>query len=263
MPRFDANCSMLFAEAPFLDRFERAAKAGFTAVEFLFPYAHAPAEIADRLDANGLSAVLFNTPPGDSDAGERGMACIPGRETEFRDSVRHAVDYARALGVGNVHVLAGLLPRGIARAVAHRTYVENLRFAAAQFAPIGVRALIEPINAFDMPDYFLHRNADALAIIDEVAAPNLLLQFDLYHAQRSEGELAATIARLLPKIGHMQIADNPGRHEPGSGEINFPFLFAHIDRLGYAGHVGCEYRPLGTTEAGLGWLHAAQSLPAR
>jgi hydroxypyruvate isomerase len=257
MPRFAANCSMLFAEQPFLDRFERAAQAGFEAVEFLFPYAHAAGEIAARLAANGLEAVLFNAPPGDADAGERGTACIPGREAEFRDGVLRAAEYAQALGVGNVHVMAGLVPAGVAVDVARRTYVDNLRFAAAQFARIGVRALIEPINRFDMPSYFLHRAADALAVIDEVGAPNLLLQHDLYHAQRSEGELAANIERLLPKIGHMQIADNPGRHEPGSGEINFPFLFALIDRLGYRGHIGCEYRPLAVTEAGLAWFRAA------
>jgi hydroxypyruvate isomerase len=257
MPRFDANCSMLFAELPFLERFERAARAGFVAVEFLFPYAHAAREIALRLEANGLAAVLFNTPPGDAEAGERGTACIPGREAEFREGVLKAVDYAQQLGVGNVHVMAGLAPAGSAPEALHRTYVDNLRYAAAQFAAIGVRALIEPINRFDMPAYFLHGTAQALAVIDEVAAPNLLLQYDLYHAQRSEGELAATIERHLGRIGHMQIADNPGRHEPGSGEINYPFLFAHIDRLGYAGHIGCEYRPLGNTEDGLAWFRDA------
>ncbi len=260
MPRFAANCSMLFAEQPFLDRFEQAAKAGFDAVEFLFPYAHDAAEIADRLASNGLRAVLFNAPPGDTEAGERGTACLPGREAEFRAGVLRAAEYAQVLGVGNIHVMAGLKPTGVAEEVVRRTYVENLRFAAAQFAGIGVRALIEPINRFDMPTYFLHRAADALSIIDEVGAPNLLLQHDLYHAQRSEGELAANIERLLPKIGHMQIADNPGRHEPGSGEINFPFLFALVDRLGYGGHIGCEYRPLGRTEEGLGWFRAAMQV---
>ncbi len=248
---------MLFTELPFLDRFERAAKSGFAAVEFLFPYAHAPLEIKARLDANGLSAVLFNTPPGDSEGGERGTACIPGREAEFRSGVLRAVEYAQALGVASVHVMAGLAPPGIASEILRCTYLDNLRFAAAQLAAVGARALIEPINRFDMPSYFLHGTAEAIAVIEEVAAPNLLLQYDLYHAQRSEGELAATMTRHLDRIGHMQIADNPGRHEPGSGEINFPFLFAHIDRLGYAGHVGCEYRPLGGTEAGLAWFHAA------
>jgi hydroxypyruvate isomerase len=257
MPRFDANCSMLFAEQPFLDRFERAARAGFDAVEFLFPYAHAPSEIGQRLEANGLAAILFNTPPGDWDAGERGMACIPGREEEFRAGVMRALEYASALGVGNVHVLAGMAPAGVAPAQVRRTYVDNLRFAATQFAAAGARALIEPINGFDMPGYYLCRTAQALSVIDEVAAPNLLLQYDLYHAQRSEGELAATIETHLAKIGHMQIADNPGRHEPGSGEINFAFLFAHVDRIGYAGHIGCEYRPLGATEAGLDWFRDA------
>lgn len=254
MPRFDANCSMLYTELPFLDRFAAAARAGFRAVEFLFPYAHAPAEIGRRLADHGLAAVLFNAPPGDAEGGERGMACIPGREAEFRDGVMRALDYASALRVPNVHVLAGIPPPDVTRAYAHRTYVDNLRFATARFASAGVRVLIEPINRHDMPGYFMSRTAQALAVIDEVAAPNLLMQYDLYHAQRSEGELAATIEKHLAKIGHMQIADNPGRHEPGTGEINFPFLFAHIDRLGYAGHVGCEYRPRAGTDEGLGWF---------
>lgn len=248
---------MLFTELPFLDRFAQAAKAGFDAVEFLFPYAHAPAEIGLRLADNGLIAVLFNVPPGDADAGERGLACIPGREAEFRAGVMRALEYASALAVTNVHVMAGIAPAGVASVDLHRAYVENLRFAAAQFESAGVSALIEPINGFDIPGYFLGRTAQALAVIEEVAAPNLLMQYDLYHAQRSEGELAATIEKHLAKIGHMQIADNPGRHEPGTGEINFLFLFAHIDRLGYAGHVGCEYRPIGSTDAGLGWFREA------
>ncbi|MDQ2734850.1 MAG: TIM barrel protein, partial [Pseudomonadota bacterium] len=184
MPRFDANCSMLFTELPFLDRVERAASVGFEAVEFLFPYAHAAPEIRRRLDANGLAAVLFNSPPGNEDAGERGVACIPGREAEFRVGVGLALEYASALGVANVHVLAGLAPPDVAPELVHRTYVDNLRFAAAEFATAGVRALIEPINRFDMPRYFLCRTAQALAVIDEVAAPNLLMQYDLYHAQR-------------------------------------------------------------------------------
>lgn len=248
---------MLFTELPFLDRFAQAARAGFDAVEFLFPYEHTSAEIGQRLADNGLVAVLFNTPPGGTDAGERGMACIPGREAEFRDGVMRALDYADALAVSNVHVMAGIAPEGVAAADLQRTYVDNLRFAAAQFASAGVRALIEPINAFDVPGYFLSRTAQALAVIEEAGVPNLLMQYDLYHAQRSEGELAATIEKHLAKIGHMQIADNPGRHEPGTGEINFAFLFAHIDRIGYVGHIGCEYRPIDTTDAGLGWFREA------
>lgn len=258
MPRFAANLSLLFTEVPFLDRFERAARAGFSAVEFLFPYPHTPEQIKARLDAAGLRAVLFNAPPGDSGRGERGMACRPGREAEFRAGVAQALDYARALGVPNVHVMAGLAPEGGDASALRRCYVANLRHVAAEFAQAGVRALIEPINAFDIPGYYLSRTAQALEVIAEVGAPNLMLQYDLYHAQRSEGELAATIERLLPKIGHMQIADNPGRHEPGSGEINYPFLFEHIDRLGYTGHIGCEYRPLAGTEAGLGWFMRAR-----
>ena len=252
----------MFTERPFLDRFERAARAGFRAVEFLFPYGHPAAEIGRRLEANGLTAVLFNAPPGDEGAGERGTACLPGREREFRAGVLLAIDYANALGVAQVHVMAGQVPAGLAAELAHRTYVANLRFAAERCASAGMRVLIEPLNGYDMPGYFLRGTAQALAILDEVAAPNLLLQYDLYHAQRSEGELAATIEKHLAKIGHMQIADNPGRHEPGTGEINFPFLFDHIDRLGYGGHVGCEYRPVGTTEDGLGWFRDATASQA-
>ncbi len=262
MPRFAANCSLLFGEQPFLDRFEQAARAGFAAVEFLFPYPHPAAEIRMRLQAHGLRAVLFNTPPGDAALGERGLACIPGREAEFRDGALRALDYAQTLGVGNVHVLAGIVPEGVDASAARATYVANLAFAAARFAEAGVRVLVEPINGFDMPGYFLRRSAQAISLIDEIGAANVFLQYDIYHAQRSEGELAATITALLPRIGHMQIADNPGRHEPGSGEINFPFLFAHIDRLGYAGHIGCEYRPATTTEAGLGWLRSAEAAAA-
>jgi hydroxypyruvate isomerase len=254
MPQFAANLTMLFTEVPFLDRFERAAAAGFGAVEFLFPYAHVPREIKARLDGNGLVAVLINVPPGDTAAGERGVACIPGREAEFRAGVAQALEFAVELGVANVHVMAGRTPEGETAQRVRRTYVDNLRYAAERFAPAGVRALIEPLNAFDMPGYYLNATAQAVAVIDEVAATNLLLQYDLYHAQRSEGELAATLERHLAKIGHLQIADNPGRHEPGSGEINYAFLFGHIDRIGYRGYVGCEYRPLGTTEAGLGWF---------
>ena len=259
MPRFAANLSMIFTEVPFLDRFERAAKAGFDAVEFLFPYAFAAADIKQRLVANKLDLVLFNTPAGDWDGGERGLACNPARIDAFRTGIAQALDYARVLGVPRLHCMAGKAPAGVAADVLRKTYVENLRHAAAELKKAGLVGLIEPINHYDIPGYYLNTTAQALSVMDEVGADNLLLQYDIYHAQRTEGELAATMQKHLAKIGHMQLADNPGRNEPGSGEINYPFLFAHIDRIGYKGHVGCEYKPAGNTEAGLGWLRDATS----
>ena len=253
MPQFAANLSMLFTEVPFLDRFERAAQAGFSAVEFLFPYAFAAEEIRQRLDANGLTLVLHNLPAGDWDAGERGIACHPDRVAEFRGGVSLAITYAQALGVKQLNCLAGKAPEGMADAVLRQTFVENLRFAAAELNQAGLRLLIEPINTFDIPGFYLSRTAQAVSILEEVGADNAFVQYDLYHAQRMEGELAGTLKRYLPRIGHVQLADNPGRNEPGSGEINYPFLFAHLDRIGYQGWVGCEYKPAGATEAGLGW----------
>jgi hydroxypyruvate isomerase len=248
---------MLFTEVPFLERFERAAAAGFGAVEFLFPYAHPAAEIKARLDANGLKLVLFNTPAGDWEAGERGLACRPERVDEFRAGVRRAIDYAGVLDVGQLHCMAGTAPAGVAAATLQRAYLENLQFATRELERAGLNAVIEPINTFDIPGYFLNRSAQALAIIDEVGADNLYLQYDIYHMQRMEGELAATLEKQLARIAHVQLADNPGRHEPGSGEINYPFLFEHLDRIGYRGFVGCEYKPAGSTEAGLGWFRRA------
>ncbi|HUG23987.1 hydroxypyruvate isomerase [Piscinibacter sp.] len=253
MPRFAANLTMLFNEVPFLDRFERAAKAGFKAVEFLFPYAHPAAEIKARLDANGLTLVLHNLPAGDWDAGERGIACLPDRRAEFREGVARAIDYAGALGVKQINCLAGKTPANVSTAQAGDTFVANLRYAAGELAKAGVKLLIEPINTFDIPGFHLCRTEQAIAVMDAVGSDNLFLQYDLYHAQRMEGELAATLERHLPRIAHVQLADNPGRHEPGTGEINYAFLFAHLDRIGYRGWVGCEYKPAGTTEAGLGW----------
>jgi hydroxypyruvate isomerase len=253
MPKFAANLSMLFTEVPFLDRFERAAKAGFDAVEFLFPYAFAAADIRQRLDAHGLKLVLHNLPPGDWDAGERGIACLPDRVDEFRDGVAQGIAYGTALGVPQLNCLAGKAPIGAAEATLRATLVANLKYAAAELKKANLRLLIEPINSYDIPGFYLNRTAQALAILDEVGASNAFVQYDIYHAQRMEGELAATMQKHLARIGHMQLADNPGRNEPGSGEINYAFLFAHLDRIGYAGHVGCEYKPATTTEAGLGW----------
>ena len=253
MPRFAANLTMLFTEVPFLDRFERAAKAGFEAVEFLFPYAWPAAEIRQRLDANGLTLVLHNLPAGDWDAGERGIACHPERISEFREGVGKAIAYAAVLGVRQVNCLAGKAPAGIADDVLRQTFVENLRFAAAELKKAGLRLLIEPINTFDIPSFYLNSTAQAVSILDEVGSDNAFVQYDIYHAQRTEGELASTMQKYLPRIGHIQLADNPGRNEPGTGEINYPFLFTHLDRIGYDGWIGCEYKPATTTDAGLDW----------
>ena len=253
MPKFAANLSMLFTEVPFLDRFERAAAAGFTAVEFLFPYAFAAADIKQRLDAHDLTLVLHNLPAGDWDAGERGIACLPHRTDEFRAGVAKAIAYATTLGVPQLNCLAGKAPTGADPALLHQTFVANLKFAAGALEAAGLRLLIEPINSYDIPGFYLNRTAQALAILDEVSADNAYVQYDVYHAQRMEGELAATMSKHLARIGHIQLADNPGRNEPGTGEINYPFLFAHLERIGYTGWIGCEYKPATTTEAGLGW----------
>lgn len=258
MPRFAANLSMLFTEHPFLDRFEHAARAGFDAVEFMFPYEHPPLEILSRLDTHGLELVLHNLPPGDWAAGERGIACLPERVAEFRDGVGLAVRYATALGCRHLHCMAGKAPAGSDRAALRATFVSNLRYAAGEARKAGIRLLIEPINHFDIPGYLIQTSAQAVAVIDEVMSDgktdNLFLQYDIYHMQRMEGELAATMQRLLPRIAHLQLADNPGRNEPGTGEIHWDFLFAHLDRIGYRGTIGCEYKPATTTAAGLGWF---------
>ena len=253
MPKFAANLTMLFTEHAFLDRFEHAAKAGFDAVEFLFPYAWPAEEIKSRLDGHKLKLVLHNLPAGDWDAGERGIACHPDRVSEFRDGVAKAIAYAKVLGVGQINCLVGKTPEGVAAEVLCKTVVENLRFAAAELKSAGLRLLIEPINTFDIPGFYLTGTAQALSILDEVGADNAFVQYDIYHMQRMEGELAATMKKQLARIGHVQLADNPGRNEPGTGEINYAFLFAHLDRIGYKGHIGCEYKPATTTAAGLGW----------
>jgi hydroxypyruvate isomerase len=253
MPRFNANLTMLFNEVAFLDRFERAAKAGFEAVEFLFPYAHTAEEIKQRLDANRLKLVLHNLPPGNWDAGERGIACHPDRTDEFRQGVAKGISYARALGVGQLNCLAGKAPAGVDAEKLRATFVANLKYAAAEFKKAGLKILIEPINTYDIPGFYLNYTAQAVSILDEVGADNAFVQYDIYHAQRMEGELAATAQKYLGRIGHIQLADNPGRNEPGTGEINWPFLFAHLDKIGYKGWIGCEYKPLTNTEAGLGW----------
>ena len=254
MPRFAANLTMLFNEVPFLDRFEKAAAAGFTGVEYLFPYDFAVEELVARLKANNLKQVLHNLPAGDWGAGERGIAILPERVDEFRAGVDKAITYATALGCPQVNILAGIVPTGADREVLHNTFVNNLKFAAPKIKEAGLKLLIEPINTRDIPGFFLNYTKQAKAIIEEVGSDNLFIQYDIYHMQIMEGDLARTIEANLAQIAHIQLADNPGRNEPGTGEINYPFLFRHLDAIGYEGWVGCEYKPKGETGAGLGWL---------
>ena len=257
MPRFSANISMLFTESAFPDRFDAAANAGFRGVEFQFPYAFDKAELADRAQRAGLEVVLFNLPPGDWEKGDRGMACLPARMSEFRDSVGHAIEYAEALGCRRLNMLSGVVGGTERRVPPERlreTFVSNLRYAAGELGRHGMALMIEPISTRAIPGFYLKYTAQALALIDEAAAGNAFVQYDMFHMQVMEGDLARTIEANLPRIGHMQFADNPGRHEPGTGEINYPFLFEHIDRLGYAGWLGAEYLPSGDTIASLAWL---------
>ncbi|WP_019918272.1 hydroxypyruvate isomerase [Methyloversatilis discipulorum] len=254
MPRFCANLSLLFTEHPFAERWAAAARAGFRGVECHFPYAEPPAVLAEELRSNGLEQVLFNLPPGDWAAGERGIACLPERVAEFEDGVGRAIDYARALGCRRINCLAGIAPAGAKRSELMAVMERNLRFAARALARENIELLVEPINDRDMPGFLLNRSAETLALIERVGEPNVKLQYDVYHMQIMEGDLARTLQRELARIGHVQIADNPGRHEPGSGEINYPFLFDWLDRIGYTGWVSAEYVPAGDTVAGLGWM---------
>ena len=254
MPRFAANLTMLFNELPFLDRFEAARDAGFKGVEYLFPYGFEKEALAERLQEFGLTQVLHNLPAGDWDKGERGIAVLPGREAEFRAGVARAIDYATALKCRQVNCLVGIAPAGIDAGTLRRTVVENLRYAATQLKQAGIKLLIEPINTYDIPGFYLNTTKQALDLIESVGADNLFVQYDVYHAQRTEGELAQTIERNLARIAHIQVADNPGRNEPGTGEINYPFLFKYLDRIGYDGWIGCEYKPAADTRAGLDWI---------
>ncbi|MBU8540326.1 2-oxo-tetronate isomerase [Falsiroseomonas tokyonensis] len=254
MPRFAANISLMFTELPFLDRFEAAAKAGFKAVEFLFPYDFPAAEIARRLKDNGLSQVLFNGPPGDWNAGERGQAALPGRQAEFREGFRKALDYAAALSCPRIHVMSGLAPAGVPHDAMTATLAANLAWAAELAGPAGVKPVIEPINHRDIPGFFLNTTDQAAAIIQAIGPEKIGMQFDLYHCQITEGDIVKRVEKHLPLIAHMQVADNPGRNEPGTGEVNWPFVFDRIDALGFRGWIGCEYRPAGETVAGLGWF---------
>lgn len=254
MPRFAANLTMLFNEAPFMDRFALAAKAGFKGVEYLFPYDFNRHELKAALDRHHLAQVLHNLPAGNWAGGERGIAVLPDRIDEFRRGVADAIDYATTLNCSQVNCLAGLAPQGVDRDVLRATFVSNLRLAAREFGKHGIRLLIEPINHYDMPGFYLNTVEQAVSIIDEVGSNNLFIQYDLYHQQRTRGELIGTYERYKPLIAHIQLADNPGRNEPGTGEINYPYVFEALKAAGYTGWIGCEYKPKTTTEEGLGWF---------
>ncbi|MDE2442031.1 MAG: hydroxypyruvate isomerase [Betaproteobacteria bacterium] len=255
MPKFAANLSFLFTDHSFRERFRQAATAGFQGVEYLFPYDWPAHDVAAWLQAADVEQVLFNLPPGDWANGERGLACLPERQGEFAEGVELALSYAEQLDCERVHCMAGLRPWGIREAELEDIYVANLQYAADRFATIGATVMVEPINSrIDMPGYWLDGIDKALRLIETIGRSNVKLQLDLYHAQIIQGDLARTIEENIAQIGHVQIADNPGRHEPGTGEINYAFLFSVLDRLGYAGWVGCEYKPMTTTEASLGWL---------
>lgn len=253
MPKLAANLSMMFTEVSFLDRFAAAADAGFQAVECLFPYGHPPEEVAGRLVQNHLALALFNLPPGDWDGGERGLAALPGREADFAAGLETALPYAKALGAQRVHMMAGLVPPQADRAKARASYLHNLRAAADFFAPHGITVLVEPINTRDIPGYFVNTQQEGIELLTEAGAANSALQMDFYHCQIVEGDLATKLRANFPHIGHIQIAGVPERHEPDSGEVNYPYLFDLIDDLGYEGWIGCEYRPEGATADGLTW----------
>ena len=254
MPKFSANLTMMFNEVDFLARFERASTAGFKAVEYMFPYDWPKDQLADTLASNELEQVLHNLPAGDWAAGERGIACLPGREGEFQDGVGMAIEYAKALKCPALNCLVGLTPHENVQDEVQHVLVDNLKFAATALAQEGIRLLMEALNDQDIPGFHLVNTQSALDLLEEVSHPNLRLQYDIYHMQKMEGNLIATIEKHMARIGHMQLADNPGRHEPGTGEINFPNLFRAIDATGYDGWIGCEYIPAGTTDEGLGWF---------
>ena len=254
MPKFSANLSFLYQDLPFLDRFAAAARDDFGALEYLGPYAEPKEKVADALKASGLKQALFNVPSGDWAGGERGIACLPDRVKEFRDGILLALDYAKALDCRQVNVISGLAPKGANLETLETVLVDNLKYAAKRAADAGVRLLIEPINLRDIPGFFLSTTTHAERILDRVSSDNLYIQYDFYHMQIMQGDLIPTFTRLKEKIAHVQIADNPGRNEPGTGEINYGFILSELDRLGYDGWVGCEYKPKSGTSAGLGWM---------
>lgn len=254
MPRFSANLSMLFTEVDFLRRFNEAANAGFKAVEYMFPYQFDAQNLAMALKKNNLKQVLFNLPAGNWDIGERGIAVLPDRRQEFEEGVARAILYAKALDCSLINCLVGVKPSGISELQVRDVLMSNLRFAADALAQEGIRLLIESLNTRDMPGFYLSRTTDVLSLIQEINHPNIYYQYDIYHMQIMEGDITTTIRNNIKTIGHIQLADNPGRHEPGTGEINYSNLFRFIDETGYAGFIGCEYKPLTTTEEGLGWV---------
>ena len=256
MTKLAANLTMLYNEVDFLDRFEAASRSGFRGVEYLFPYAYPKEQLAEQLARHQLVQVLHNLPAGDWAGGERGIACHPDRVGEFQEGVGKAIDYAQALNCKQVNCLSGIAPKGADPQKVHATLVANLRFAADKLAAAGIKLLIEPINTFDIPGFHLFRTRQALDVIRDTGSPNLYVQYDIYHMQRMEGELANTVKAHLPQIAHVQLADNPGRNEPGTGEINYRFLFVFLDAIGYDGWIGCEYKPKGNTVDGLGWRAA-------
>lgn len=254
MPKFSANLSFLYQDLAFLDRFSAAARDGFGALEYLGPYAEPKEKVAEALKASGLKQALFNVPSGDWAGGERGIACLPDRVEEFRNGVSLALDYAKALACPQVNVISGLVPKGADLETLEKVLVENLKYAAQRTADAGVKLLIEPINLRDIPGFFLSTTDHAERILDRVGSDNLYIQYDFYHMQIMQGDLMATFTRLKDRIAHVQIADNPGRNEPGTGEINYGFILSELDRLGYEGWVGCEYKPKAGTSEGLGWM---------
>jgi hydroxypyruvate isomerase len=253
MPKFAANLTMLFNEQPFLERFGAAAHNGFKGVEFLFPYDFEPEQVKEKLQQFELEMVLHNLPAGNWGGGERGIACHPGRVAEFEQGVESALRYAKVLGTQRINCLVGIQPPNVGRSQAAETLVRNLKFAAAALKEAGIPLLVEPINTFDIPGFFLSGTRQGLDLIEAVGSDNLFLQYDIYHMQRMEGELANTIKNYLSVIKHIQLADNPGRFEPGTGEINYRYLLNFLDDIGYDGWVGCEYKPKAGTAEGLGW----------
>ena len=261
MPKFAANLTMLYNDLDFLDRFAAAHADGFSGVEYLFPYAFPKEALAERLQRHDLTQVLHNLPAGNWEAGERGIGCLPDRVGEFQEGVGRAIEYATTLGCGQVNCLTGIAPDSVSADVLERTLVDNLSFAADKLREAGIRLLVEPVNTRDIPGFYLSDTRHAERLLDAVGSDNLFIQYDCYHMQIMEGDIVKTVERLLPRIAHMQLADVPARNEPGTGELNYPFLFAEFDRMGYTGWIGCEYKPAGRTSEGLSWIRPYQ--PAR
>jgi 2-dehydrotetronate isomerase len=262
MPKFAANLSMMFNEVPFLERFAAAAECGFTGVEYLFPYDFPAEVVAEQIGKHHLENVLFNMPPGNWAAGERGVTCLPGREEEFRQGVAKALDYAVRLGTRRVHAMAGIVPAGADSRAVHATYIANLKYAAGEFAPHGITLLIEAINTRDMPGFYLNTQAEAHSVLQEVGAPNLKMQMDCYHMQIMEGDLAVKLRKYAAECGHVQVAGVPKRNEPDTGEVRYSYVFNVLDEIDYSGWVGCEYRPAGNTRDGLNWFRSRPAVAA-